>query len=349
MNKTFRTVCAVCLAASSICLTACGAKTQQPAETTHTHSYVNGVCQADGAYETPYILKGKVSDSLKTAPANMGTVEEITYTTHSYYLESLPENQGKEIELAKTAMVYLPAGYDASKQYNIMYLLHGTGEDEKCWLTFKGKAVTAILENMVSQNLCEPVILVAPTWYSPETAYTTQEEYNADPNPDGWTTAFAEELRNDLIPAVEAKYSTYAGGDTSSAKLIETRDHRAFCGVSRGSMTVIKSGLMQNLDYIANFGNFSGLWTGIDEFKAALTSEAFNSYPIKFWYNGTGDADTVGDANKNQPELYKAAMKELSDKFTDGQNSVLIVKKTSGHDYNAWCADFYNAMLSFFK
>ena len=339
---------------SCLVLTACGGEAPKsssaPAQSqTHTHSYVNGVCPDDGAYETPFRLKGKLTDEQKAAPAATGTVEELSYTTRSYYLESLPENAGREIALTKTALVYLPAGYDPSQQYDVMYLLHGTGEDEKTWLTFKGKDVINVLENMVAQGLCKPVILVTPTWYSPETPYTTQEEYNADPNPDGWTSAFAAELRNDLIPAVEARYSTYAGGDTSPEKLIASRGHRAFCGVSRGSMTVMKSGLLQNLDYIGYFGNFSGVWTEVSELKDALSSPAFASYPIGYWYNGTGDADTVGGANEHHPVFYKEALKELPDKFTNGVNAAMVVKKTSGHDYNAWLADFYNAMLVFYK
>ena len=341
---------ALCLLLSCLALAACGgAAPKQASQQTHTHNFVNGVCPDDGTYETPFRLKGKLTDEQRAAPAQVGTIEELSYTTRSYYLESLPENAGKEIELTKTALVYLPAGYDPSQQYDVMYLLHGTGEDEKCWLTFKGKDVINVLENMVAQGLCKPVILVTPTWYSPETAYTTQEEYNADPNPDGWTSAFGAELRNDLIPAVEAKYSTYAGGDTSPEKLIETREHRAFCGVSRGSMTVMKSGLMQNLDYISYFGNFSGVWTEVSELKAALTDPAFDSYPIGYWYNGTGDADTVGGANEHHPVFFEEALKEMPDKLTNGVNAAMIVKKTSGHDYNAWLSDFYNVMLVFYK
>ncbi|MDO4852502.1 MAG: alpha/beta hydrolase-fold protein [Clostridia bacterium] len=339
---------AICLLIGSLALIGCGEPKKVEAPK-HEHTFVNGVCPEDGAYETEFILRGRVTESLKAAPEKVGTIEELTYTTHSYYLESLPENEGKEIVLEKTALVYLPSGYDASKTYNVMYLLHGTGEDEKCWLTFKGKDVVNVMENMAAQGLCDPVIIVTPTWYSPETHYASQEEYNNDPNPDGWTSKFAAELRNDLIPAVEAKYATYAKGDTSSENLIATRDHRAFCGVSRGSMTVMKSGMMQNVDYIANFGNFSGVWTEVSELKEALTNTEFASYPIHFWYNGTGDADTVGGANESHPAFYKQAMTELSDKFTDGMNAVMIIKKSSGHDYNAWLADFYNAMLRFYK
>jgi hypothetical protein len=87
----------------------------------------------------------------------------------------------------------------------------------------------------------------------------------------------------------------------------------------------------------------------VSELKDALSSPAFASYPIGYWYNGTGDADTVGGANEHHPVFFKEALKELPDKFTNGVNAAMVVKKTSGHDYNAWLADFYNAMLVFYK
>lgn len=50
------------------------------------------------------------------------------------------------------------------------------------------------------------------------------------------TDNYHNELINDLIPAVESTYSTYAA-DTTPDGLRESRDHRAFCGFSMGSVT----------------------------------------------------------------------------------------------------------------
>lgn len=55
-----------------------------------------------------------------------GTVEEITYQTKAYATD-------KRI-VEKKALVYLPYGYDESESYNILYLMHGTGDDEEYWL-----------------------------------------------------------------------------------------------------------------------------------------------------------------------------------------------------------------------
>ena len=56
---------------------------------------------------------------------NCGKIEEITYQTKDYY--------GDGSEITKTAFVYLPKDYDETKQYNVLYLMHGIGGDEKEW------------------------------------------------------------------------------------------------------------------------------------------------------------------------------------------------------------------------
>lgn len=52
-----------------------------------------------------------------------GTIQEISYTTKAYY--------GDESEITKTAFVYLPKDYDETKQYNVLYLMHGIGGNER--------------------------------------------------------------------------------------------------------------------------------------------------------------------------------------------------------------------------
>ena len=52
-----------------------------------------------------------------------GKIQEISYTTKDYY--------GDESEITKKAFVYLPPKYDETKQYNVLYLMHVIGVDEK--------------------------------------------------------------------------------------------------------------------------------------------------------------------------------------------------------------------------
>jgi enterochelin esterase-like enzyme len=63
-------------------------------------------------------------DSLSDAP--QGTIEEVVYQTHAYATDKR--------DVMKSALVYLSAGYDENKQYNILYLLHGSGDDQYYWL-----------------------------------------------------------------------------------------------------------------------------------------------------------------------------------------------------------------------
>lgn len=348
--------CCLMAAAMMGTLAACGGgnKEKEPEEEQkHVHAYnENGVCEC-GAYDEDFITELPMDPALQVECDQNGTVERLTYDTRSYALESLPENEGKQFPIQKELLVYLPYGYDAEKQYNVVYLMHGTGDNQNYWLDKMGIVTLPVLDNMIKDGKCEPTIFVTPTYYSvPEGYegydYETESWLTKDPNADLWPMHFWQELRNDIIPAVEAKYSTYADGDVSEANLIATRGHRAFAGLSRGSMTTVNSGMMHCLDLFSYIGSFSGIWADFADFKAALEGE-FADYEVKYWYNGTGTADTVGGAGENQQEFFANAIGQMPDRFTNGKNCCLIVIPGGAHNYNCWIIDLYNSMLKFFK
>ena len=67
--------------------------------------------------------------------------------------------------------VYLPEGYTTSeKDYPVLYLLHGSGDDETGWLT-KGQA-KSILDSLIASNLCQQMIVVMPNGYLEQTGNT---------------------------------------------------------------------------------------------------------------------------------------------------------------------------------
>ena len=78
--------------------------------------------------------------------------------------------------------MYLPAGYDPEKSYNILYLMHGGGDDENYWLMelsdrTHGKTTMRVLDHMIEDGLCEPLIVVTPTFYADvEGVEPTQEQ-----------------------------------------------------------------------------------------------------------------------------------------------------------------------------
>src|SRR5688500_10820035 len=85
--------------------------------------------------------------------AARGKVEAVTYPS-------------KTAGFDRPAMVYLPPGCEGSKRYPVLYLLHGSGDDEKGWLT-KG-AAGAILDNLYADAAAKvaPMIVVMPYGYA---------------------------------------------------------------------------------------------------------------------------------------------------------------------------------------
>ena len=309
-------------------LAACGkSAAQEPAQPTAAPT---------ASYKWDFKKRSNGVDELKqTVCDQQGTIEEVEYETPLYI-----SDESKTV--TKHLWVYLPYGYDESKQYDILYLMHGGGETEVYWLAGEqwGQMTRNTLDNMIKNGVCDPFIVVTPTFYPPEGNYE---------NPEGaedLTYVFAKELRNEIVPVVEARYATYANKDVSEANLIKTRDHRAFAGLSMGSMTSIHSALMENVDLFGWVGSYSGAKTEVSEFKAAMESDKYKDYKVNFWYNGNGKADIAHDEHD---EFAHKVLEEMPDRFTDGENFAWIDLRDGSHSYASWLVDLYNCMLVFFK
>ena len=137
--------------------------------------------------------------------------------------------------------VYLPEGYATSKDdYPVLYLLHGSGDDEAGWLT-KGKAKT-ILDSLITNQLCQPMIVVMPNGYLEQTG----KHYPAETRL--WMESTFEENFSQLIAWTEAHYRT-----------INDKQHRAIAGLSMGGFHTMHTAalLNQSFDYV---GIFSALY-----------------------------------------------------------------------------------------
>ena len=308
-------------------------------------------------YTTDFKTTLDAIEELKAPCSEQGSIVELSYTTPAY---AVNEMLGKDASMEKTLQVYLPYGYDEANQYNVLYLLHGTGGKDTYWF-FDAEPETTrnVLDNMIQQGLCDPLIVVTPCYIteikgkefkiSNDLVAAYAEENNDSyllVRNDLWTQFFGYELRNVIIPLVESQFSTFAGKDVSEDTLIASREHRALAGLSRGSMATMRSGMIANLDEIAWFGNYSGIWLDFEKLETAMRS---TDYPIRFWYNGTGTNDVVGSAAENQILFHNQVMENLSDLFVDGQNYALIVLDGGAHDFPSWVVDLYNSLLVFFK
>src|SRR5699024_2678780 len=105
----------------------------------------------------------------------------------------------------------------------------------------------------------QPMILVCPTYNntSPEDSVNYSLALELTDN-------YHQELVNDLIPAVEGRYSTYAE-DISAEALTASRDHRGFGGFSMGSVATWHT-FQYCLDYFRYFMPMSGSLTADGDF-----------------------------------------------------------------------------------
>ena len=160
-----------------------------------------------------------IPDSYKQPATQQGTLNKLTYQTWESFTY---ENHTQR--LTKDAWVYLPYDYLQDQQYNIFYLSHGGWSNETTLMGTDRNPTyfKNLIDHAIEDGKMQPIILVFPTYNN--TSESDSGDYSLALE---LTDQFHNELINDLIPAVESKYSTYAK-DTTLEGLKESRDHRGF-------------------------------------------------------------------------------------------------------------------------
>ena len=279
-------------------------------------------------------MQGRARHTMWAVPAQFdsaaceepGTVEELLYSTKAYGTDKR--------ELTKRALVYLPYGYDESEQYNILYLMHGTGDDENYWLSTHSYN-KVMLDNLIATGNIDPLIVVTPTFYV--------EDDFMDTGLDPLTYSFREELRNDLMPAVEGRYATWAESCDEEG-FRGSRDHRAFAGLSRGAVTTYHSALCGCLDYFSWFGTFSGSRTDAEYFRQTLQGEDFAELSIHYLYvtSGTFDFALARQCMDNDGLL------NVEPRLTEGFNTDMDIFPMRYHSMGNWHLALYNLLQRIF-
>ena len=154
-------------------------------------------------------------------------------TTATYYSTT--------VGVDRQTLVYTPPDYSEDKKYNVLYLLHGIGGDEREW--YNNGAPHVILDNLYADQQLEPLIVVLPNG---------RAMVNDDPVGDIFAPdkmrafeTFEFDLLNDLIPFIDSNYSVLTG-----------RENRALAGLSMGGGQSLNFGLA-HLDTFAWVGAFS--------------------------------------------------------------------------------------------
>ncbi len=262
---------------------------------------------------------------------NLGTIENISYQTYDYF--------GDKSEITKHAYVYLPYEYDESKSYNVLYLMHGIGGNEKEWGMFDDSSkVKIMMDNLIYYGDIEPFIIVVPNGRSSINFANTSSDHNS-------FYLFGQELRNDLIPYIESTYATYGKYTEEGYDMTNYRDHRAMAGLSMGGMQTINIGMCESLDIISYFGAFSACPTTNTASKIATSLSGFPDFDINYFYNICGTEDSIALASSSGATN---SLTSLTDKLVDGVNYMKQEVK-GGHDFNVWYLGFYNNAQVVFK
>ncbi|HEV2971258.1 MAG TPA: alpha/beta hydrolase-fold protein [Pirellulales bacterium] len=149
------------------------------------------------------------------------------------------EYDSKAVGAKRKMVIYTPPGYSNDAKYPVLYLLHGSGDDETGW-QIKGSA-DAILDNLYAEKKLLPMMVVMPNGFAQKPGTSA-----AAPERGSRTAAFEDDLLKDIIPFVESHYSVRAD-----------REHRALAGLSMGAGQSLRIGL-KHLDEFAWIGAFSG-------------------------------------------------------------------------------------------
>jgi len=260
-----------------------------------------------------------------------GQVVGVTYNTTSYA-------SGQQVE--KTAYVYLPWEYDyyPDHRYNILYLMHGMGDDATTYIYGNTKELRMAIDHMIQDGIIEPLIVVTPTFYAPGAGNDNIFQAAA---------SFPGELLNDLMPIVESRYRTYARtADLAGFK--SSRWHRAFGGFSMGSATTWNV-FSQALPYIRDFIPMSGGGSTSASSLASIVNQA-GLGEHDFYINAmSGSADYAASGLASQINQMAAQSPFVLSR--DREQGNIYYREWPGglHDYRACITYVYNALHNLFR
>lgn len=211
--------------------------------------------------------------------------------------------------------VYIPPGYDPRKKYPVLYLLGGSGELASGW-TLDGRA-NFIADNLLAEGKIVPMIIAMPN---------NQVVHRSDPKHLEKTyKLFEEELRKQIVPFVDAHYST-----------VKDRKGRAISGLSMGGRHTEAVGF-NAIDLFSSFGILSAGDLEPDKLNPAF----FNDPKIKDKVDyllvglGSGELDFVGKRSAaTHAALEKAGIKH--DYFIGGEGA---------HDWGTWRMLLHDKLL----
>jgi hypothetical protein len=331
MRKYYRVSAAVLLA---VCLTGCGSTAGAASSLTPSSTAVT-VSASD--VTIPSSIE-EIPDSYFASSDEPGTLEDLYYDTW----ESFSYEEHSQ-QLSKHAVVYLPYGYDENTSYDVFYFMHGGWSDETTTLGTPShpSSFKNVIDNMIAAGEIRPIIIVCPTYNNTNENGRDSDNYSLAMR---LTDNYHNELLNDLMPAVEGTYSTYAEGVTPE-DFMASRGHRGFGGFSMGSVTTWHT-FQYDLDYFRYFLPMS-CGTSLDD-EAIWQSAAGHDPSDYFVFVMTGTEDFAYSYDTDRTERMDSSEYFTSVDEDSSGNFAFRVKEGYSHDGTAASEYTYNGLKAFF-
>lgn len=220
--------------------------------------------------------------------------------------------------------VYTPPGYekDTSKKYPVLYLLHGSGDNDSHWMLI-GRA-NVVADNLIADGKAVPMLIVMPDGHA-----TVPTKEGEDPMAARARTnsAFENDLLGDVIPLIEANY-----------RVQTDREHRAITGLSMGGGQSLGVGL-KHLDKFAWIGAFSAGIRGGTAVLASLTSDVPRTNErLKLFWIAIGKDDFLIAANR-----------EFDKSLTESKIKHEYMETDGAHTWSVWRLYLSQFMPRLFK
>lgn len=271
----------------------------------------------------PVLSDCTIDPSFFEPASEQGQLITIDYETRDYM-------NAPSIVYEKSMTVYLPYGYDETKQYDVLFLAHISGGGENWWLNSihyfedpeRGTQelyIPTMLDNMIERGMCPQVIVIGLNCYisSDEALYhNSKRDYYQ----------FPREFREDIMPAVQSNLSVY-----------DSREHYGFLGASFGAYVDYICVLTDCFDLVGWHCQTGGGTVYADTLRNAWSNIGALDEPLCGFYICEGTRDDLA------PVMEGIYNMQQFDTFS------YTLIEGCGHEYREWDIALYNALQIFFR
>ncbi len=223
----------------------------------------------------------------------------------------------------ESCLVYVPADYqqELDQRYPVLYLQHGGGESENCWV-YEGK-VNFIADNLIAEGKMQPCVIVM------NNGMTLVEDENHQEHID--YEAFEQVLIQDCIPFIEGRYRVYRDAE-----------NRAYAGLSMGSLQGGQI-VMRHPEMFCAAGLFTGFLyprrpvEDLEYLSALDNADFFNSH-IKVFFRCMGSQEPTMPLFEQESQLCREKGIKFEEYHPEG-----------GHEWRVWRQCVWKFLQLIFK